>query len=498
MSLQEHELVHPSGPSVLPKEDSELYLLNSNDLLINFTLDIAYIVPSRLDVSELRVALARTLASFPLFCGQLVQEPEWAISVSSLRPVPLTIKHELEPKWDPSSISTNQVVRPQPYPQIERINPLNLLNGVEPELFKATIVTTDKATLIGISCSHIPADLFIVLKFLRTWSQHFTHPLGPITEPAPVHLSACTVSTHLTTPSDPAQLEYIRSKLPPLLFHTFPLDNIPASIFAPFPIRRIDVRFSAARVAALHAAVLAAEAEGPDGDREQGASAHWQLSRQDTLSAFIVTSLNASYDTPVAQISNVVNCRGINPAILPKDAVGNGLLYAVTDSVDVASYSRHAADKTLVLAYARAIRRSLVRTRDPAFVHDFLALAGAEWLGAAKRNRGHHIEETPGHVIVNSSYRHDWASTHFGYPGKACWQHPDPVPTDNYVLFFPSNPVLMSQGEKGESVWSTDQGACEATFHVKTGREGDFAAATLRIWSSLVGEGHSAPDVVMS
>ncbi len=94
--------------------------------------------------------------------------------------------------------------------------------------------------------------------------------------------------------------------------------------------------------------------------------------------------------------------------------------------------------------------------------------------------------------------RHDWASTHFGYPGKACWQHPDPVPTDNYVLFFPSNPVLMSPGEKGESVWSTDQGACEATFHVKTGREGVFAAAALRIWSSLVGEGESAPDVVMS
>lgn len=56
----------------------------------------------------------------------------------------------------------------------------------------------------------------------------------------------------------------------------------------------------------------------------------------------------------------------------------------------------------------------------------------------------------------------------------------------------------MSPGEKGESVWSTDQGACEATFHVKTGREGVFAAAALRIWSSLVGEGESAPDVVMS
>lgn len=159
----------------------------------------------------------------------------------------------------------------------------------------------------------IPADLFIVLKFLRTWSQHFTHPLGPITEPAPVHLSARTVSAHLTTPSDPAQLEYLRSKLPPLLFHTFPLDNIPASIFAPFPIRRIDVRFSAARVAALHAAVLTAEAEGPDGDREQGASP--QLSRQDALSAFIVTSLNASYDTPVAQISNVVNVRRHPPRL---------------------------------------------------------------------------------------------------------------------------------------------------------------------------------------
>ena len=36
MSQDDREMIHPSGPSILP--GSALYLLNSNDLLINFTV----------------------------------------------------------------------------------------------------------------------------------------------------------------------------------------------------------------------------------------------------------------------------------------------------------------------------------------------------------------------------------------------------------------------------------------------------------------------------
>ncbi len=61
--------------------------------------------------------------------------------------------------------------------------------------------------------------------------------------------------------------------------------------------------------------------------------------------------------------------------------------------------------RTTVLAYARAIRRSLEEVRQPDYVEDYLALAGAEWLRAAKANQGHCILETPGHVLVKSSYR---------------------------------------------------------------------------------------------
>ncbi len=145
------------------------------------------------------------------------------------------------------------------------------------------------------------ADLFIVLKFLRIWSQHFTNPLDPVTEPRPVYLDA--VATTLPAPSDQSRLEYIRSKLPPLLFHTFPLDDIPASIFAPFPIRRIDLRFSSAQVSTLQRALLRYQSEVKIGDSTNVA----KLTGQDALSAFVVAALNASYDTPANQISNVVN-----------------------------------------------------------------------------------------------------------------------------------------------------------------------------------------------
>ena len=42
--------------------------------------------------------------------------------------------------------------------------------------------------------------------------------------------------------------------------------------------------------------------------------------------------------------------------------------------------------------------------------------------------------------------RIDWPSVHFGFPGKVCWQHPDNVMTDNYVMVFPSNPVRGVDG----------------------------------------------------
>ena len=87
--------------------------------------------------------------------------------------------------------------------------------------------------------------------------------------------------------------------------------------------------------------------------------------------------------------------------MVPKDAIGNGLLYAVSDPVSL----DNEGPATIVIAYARAIRRSLEEARQPAYVQDFLALAGDEWLKAAKANQGHCILETPGHVIVNSSYR---------------------------------------------------------------------------------------------
>ena len=156
--------------------------------------------------------------------------------------------------------------------------------------------------------THDPAlaDLFVVLKFLRVWSQHFTNPLDPVTEPRPVYLDASSIT--LSAPSDPARLEYIRSKLPPLLFHTFPLDNIPVSIFAPFPIRRVDLRFTGVQVSALHAALLRYQSDAESGGHSDVETGGVQLTRQDALSAFVVAALNAAaYDVPVKQISNVVN-----------------------------------------------------------------------------------------------------------------------------------------------------------------------------------------------
>ena len=95
------------------------------------------------------------------------------------------------------------------------------------------------------------------------------------------------------------------------------------------------------------------------------------------------------------------------------------------------------------------------------------------------------------HGIAERTYdrrRHDWPSAHFGHPGKVRWQHPDAVPTDNYILMFPSNPVQTHNGE-----WHTDEGACEVTLKVKKGREDLFEAALKTVWSEVVGEEMKTP-----
>ncbi|TBU37773.1 hypothetical protein BD309DRAFT_875752 [Dichomitus squalens] len=319
----------------------------------------------------------------------------------------------------------------------------------------------------------------MVMKFLRTWSQYFTEHLAPVVETIPEY----DLPLHIDMPSNRERVAYMRSKLTPILFHTFPLENIPYSIFSPFPVNRVDVYLTGQQVLVLYQRLsllfrdfLASRALSSEDFKEVV-----KLSRQDVLSAFIVTAISVSRGEPITQVTNVVNCRGFNPAIVPEDAAGNALLYALTDIVQSPGLDRESLGGTII-SYAHAIRLSLQAAREPQYVHDFLALAGQEWLAAARANRGHYIAETPGHVVINSYYRIDWASVHFGSPGKVCWQHPDHIMTDNYIMMFPSNPTRGNHG-----VWRTDDGACEMTFNVKKGVEEKLEVALALLWDVVVG-----------
>ncbi|KAI0630801.1 hypothetical protein C8Q77DRAFT_1160320 [Trametes polyzona] len=462
--------VAPVARTVLRQQ--HLYRPHKNDLLINFTGDIAYAVPARLDIEGLASALSRTLASFPLFCGRLVRDPEWAISLDPPQPISFSVKEGSARAWWDAP-ETTAVIRRQPGPQVEKINPLRLLSGEDPALLKTTVVRMNDWTLVGMSCSHIVADLAFVVKFMRMWSQHYTRAA---LEPEPVYRNRAD----LALPADPARLAHIRSKLPGILSDTFALDDIPPSVFSPFPITRVDVRLSSAQTRALHAA-LGRLAQSSVSVGQQ------RLTAQDALSAFIVSAANASSNEPITQIHNVMNCRGINPDVLSAEAAGNGLMYATTERVALPPSRADA-----FVAYARAMRASIVEARDPAYVRDFLALSGEEWYGPAMAHRGHYVAPTPGKIIINSSWRHDWGAAHFGCPGRTCWQMSDTVPTDNYVLVSPSNPA-----PGGAGVWARDGGACEVSLNVRAGREAAFGAAVRDVWAELVGEGAGTPGVTV-
>jgi len=115
-----------------------------------------------------------------------------------------------------------------------------------------------------------------------------------------------------------------------------------------------------------------------------------------------------------------------------------------------------------ILDITRQIRESLVRIRDFKNLSVLVAKQMAVMKLPTSIELGMEWESPPpGHVTINSMWRMDWTSAHFGYPNQTRFHHTN-VPVPRYIEIYTPNPTLSADGQK----WEVHSGDAEVTFYV--------------------------------
>lgn len=407
-------------PTVL--QGQAYYDLRPDDYMLGFKVDTAHIVPGEIDIERFNEALARTLQVYPVHAGRIIRprdpkEP-WRVSLANHGVPVAVIDSDAE-----TEVPTNTIVQ-NPWTLTQGVNIVKYLDYDSDEpLLKATVIRFTKtgSTSVGLSSSHLIGDGFVVYSFLRLLSQNY-QGLEPL-DPPP---------SYAQPPRYPFnQADY--GEIPaPDFAHFYSLRGVPPHLEPgrTKPVR-VDFRLTAAQVAELQRGVLA---QCPDG-------ALPVLSRQDVLIALIAycTSKADPASPPVQHISNICMTRGI--PYRPKNSIGNALLWAMTDAADD-------FEKETLFSIALRVRKALIRARDPAYAAAYDASHETKAIEAINNELAQDFIQRPGYMVVNSTWRFDWTSPHFGFPDQVRFYH-TLLDEPRFVKMFRPNPTRQPDGTWG-------------------------------------------------
>ncbi|GJE85414.1 hypothetical protein PsYK624_014930 [Phanerochaete sordida] len=435
-------VVKAKEPTVLHGQSH--YVLRPDDLLVGFKVDTAHVIPGEIDIARFDDALARTLQAYPVHAGRVVRPRDpndpWTISLGN-QGVPVTV---IESDAD-TEVPTNTVIQ-RPFTLAKPVNVMKYLeHGNDEPLLRMTITRFTKtgSTCVGLCASHLIGDGFVARTFLRLLSQNYQGlaPLDPppsYTTPAPVPFNAADYGA---IPHPDYAYFYPLRGVPP---HLVPGGKKPV---------RVDIRLTAAQIAELRAGVLeqCTERDAP------------RLSRQDVLVALLAYCLSKADpdNPPIQHICTIVMSRGIPPR--PMSSIGNALMWAMTDAAE-----NHASDT--VFSIAQRIRRALLKYRDPAYAAAYDAAHAPLALRAINAELAQDFVQRPGHMLVNSSWRFDWTSAHFGFPGQTRFYHTVDLDEPQVLKMFAPNPTRLTDG--GWYTRSKDD--VEMTFFVHKEQKGAF------------------------
>ncbi|GJE85405.1 transferase family-like protein [Phanerochaete sordida] len=388
--------------------------------MIGFKVDTAHIVPGEIDLDQFNDALARTLQAYPVHAGRIVRprDPKdpWTVSLIN-QGVPVTV---MESDAD-TEVPANAVIQSPKFPYTKPISVVKYLDFDNDEpLLRATIVRFTKtgSTSIGLCSAHIIGDGFVVLSFLRLLSQNY-QGLEPL-DPPPSYAAPPRLPFNA---ADYGEIPY------PDYQHLYPLRGVAPHVE---PGRkkplRLDLRLTAAQIAAIHKGVLA---QCPE-------SSPPILSRQDVLVALVAYCLSKAdpQAPPIQHISTILMSRGIPPR--PKNSVGNALMWAMTEAAED-------FEKETVFSIALRIRKALVQCRDPAYAAAYDAAHEPLAIDAINSEMAQDFIQRPGYMVVNSTWRFDWTSAHFGFPDQTRFCH-TVLNEPRFLKMFRPNPTRRPDG----------------------------------------------------
>ncbi|KIY63160.1 hypothetical protein CYLTODRAFT_458368 [Cylindrobasidium torrendii FP15055 ss-10] len=404
----------------------------------------SYIIPELVNVDRFKAAVARTLTIFPLYaarvsCGGDGGVP-WKITLPP-KGIPLTISVSQETKIAPTDTIVQKPLRFLP--------PLNARQIVlDPEAPLAAILLTMfpkvGATSIGITRWHPIGSDYVANRFISALSKAYQGLALDV--PHPVYKAA---RSYLPAPDS----TYLKGVDTLAVKAYYPANSTHPQLDPSQPPNvRLDFRLSAKQTQQLHDSILALGGESPS-----------FLTLQDCIVAFIVVATNAadSSNPPIHTIDTILDVRGA--ASIPSELSFNGFTFA-PNRVTPRDWDDY-------YAYAAAVRKSIMRGRDPNFLAALTDLQarsrgdkqrGDNGLGQSTRTHDMQLDAPVRALIflvlllsivfksfiptVHSLDEVMRPSIHFGHPGNT-QSYVGTVPFRRHLKLPRPNPFLDESGE---------------------------------------------------
>ena len=141
-----------------------------------------------------------------------------------------------------------------------------------------------------------------------------------------------------------------------------------------------------------------------------------------------------------------------------EESACNGLVGCFTRSVPYTDGLEHG-----VLAFAKHIRKALLSLQDINVIRGHAATVMNTQREAAWKKKGQALGLVEhGTMFVNSTYKFDYLSSHFGYEGRTLYYYSHP-PGARFVKVLPPNPRVLPDG-----TFQSRKGDVEVVFFVPT------------------------------
>ena len=165
--------------------------------------------------------------------------------------------------------------------------------------------------------------------------------------------------------------------------------------------------------------------------------------------------------------------------IMHEDSACNGLMGCLTQSVPRTDGLEHG-----VLTFAKYIRKALLTLRDVNVVRGHAATIMNIQRDAAWRKKGQAFGLVDhGTIFVNSTYKFDYLSPHFGYKDRTLYYYCHP-PGARFVKVLPPNPRVLPDG-----TFQSRKGDVEVAFFVPADKKDEMKGTISRYVKTLGASG---------